>query len=589
MKHLRGIATSHRIAIGKVYKITIPKFTVKKTKITNSNQEIKRFTRALQDSLCDLEVIKRNVLHNLGQQNASIFASHIKIMTNNDFIGAVKRQIQYDHLNSSWALDTIAKNKINTFLNNQKHLVNNHIMAKNIRLKINFMHDVTNRILSHLAGHPLPNLALINKPSIIVAHDLMPSDLAQLNTKYIKGAVADLGGKTAHSVIMARTLRIPTMVGMKNITSHVQNGDTLIINGKTGTVTINPSPAAIKQVKGEIKEYESHLKHLKHFKKRPTVSQDGFPMQIAANINDLRDLHPAINSGAEGVGLYRTEFLFMNASHLPSEEAQFKAYRKVVLNMDGKPVTFRTIDIGGDKRLPYLKPLQEHNPFLGSRGIRFCLTHPKIFRTQLRALLRAAAYAENDNVTIIFPLITTLREFIDAKAICLEEQHSLKKRGIKTGNVKIGMMIETPTAAILADKFAKVADSVSIGTNDLVQFMMAADRGNSLVANLYLPFDPSILRMIQHIVLCCHHEQIKVSVCGEMAASSTAIPLFLGMGINELSMNSMSILKARSLVKRLNAKKMRTLLHRILKQADNEIEVVRTIHQNVLTKIEPKE
>lgn len=585
MKRLEGISASNGVAIARVYKITAPDLRFKRNKTGHPHQEIRYFIRALKKSLKDLKIIKANVLSNLGSQNARIFQSHINILSNHQFISSVKRQIQYDRLNAEWALDTISKNMIHSLNNELRTLTNNHVIRKNLKLKINFIKDVDKRILSHLLKRNLPNLALIDQPSILVAHDLVPSDLAQLNTKYVKGAVADLGGKTAHSAIMARTLKIPAIVGMKNVTESVSDHDVLVVDGSTGTVIVNPTGQQIKKFERRIKNYRARLNRLKTLRKRPTVSKDGFPLQITANINNVRDVDPAISYGTEGVGLYRTEFLFMNASHLPTEDEQFRVYRNVIQKMNGKPVTFRTIDIGGDKQLPYLKLPKESNPFLGYRGIRFCLNHTKIFRTQLRALLRASAYEKYGSVSIIFPLVATIQEFLDAKTIYEEERHRLIKEHCQVGPIRVGMMIETPAAAILADKFAKIADSVSIGTNDLVQFMMAADRGNNLVANLYLPFAPSVIRLINHVVRCCHREKIKVSVCGEMAASSIAIPLLLGMGVNELSMSSISILKARSLIRRLNARKMRKLVKMIIKRATSEIDVIRLVHNFVLKRI----
>ncbi|QBP17879.1 phosphoenolpyruvate--protein phosphotransferase [Acetilactobacillus jinshanensis] len=577
MKRLAGISASNGIAVAKAYKITTPNLSFKKVKITDTDGETQRFIKALKESLHDLKIIKANVLSNLGNQNAHIFQSHIDILTNNKFTDAVKRQIQYDKLNAEWALSTISKNMIQLLIH-QNQDQNNHVVKKTVKIKINFIRDVTNRILSHLLGHGLPNLALIHRPVILVTHDLVPSDLAQLNTKYVRGAVADLGGKTAHSAIMARNLKIPAIVGMHTITSMVKNNDVLAVDGSNGTVMINPTPKQIKKYEAGIKKYWSQLKKLKNLKKRPTVSKDGFPLQIAANINNLRDVSSAISIGAEGIGLYRTEFLFMNATHLPTEEEQFRAYRYIVKSMHGKPVTFRTLDIGGDKTLPYMKLPHEHNPFLGYRGIRFCLDHLDIFETQLRALIRASRYG---NVSIIFPLVSTIQEFKDAKEIYEEVRHSLVKKGYKIGHIHVGTMIETPAAAMLADKFAKIANPINIGTNDLIQFMMAADRGNSLVANLYLPFDPSVIRMIKYIVDCCHQNNVKACVCGEMAASSVAIPLLLGMGVNELSMSSMSILRSRSLIKNLNAKAMRRLVNKIVKSASSEIDVIRLVHSSI--------
>ncbi|KMY61702.1 phosphoenolpyruvate-protein phosphotransferase, partial [Geobacillus stearothermophilus] len=383
----------------------------------------------------------------------------------------------------------------------------------------------------------------------IIAEDLTPSDTAQLNRQYVKGFATDIGGRTSHSAIMARSLEIPAVVGTKTVTAEVKNGDIVIVDGLDGQVIINPSPELLAQYEQKRARYEAQKAEWAKLVHEATVTADGIHVELAANIGTPDDVKGALANGAEGIGLYRTEFLYMGRSELPTEDEQFVAYKTVLEQMNGKPVVVRTLDIGGDKELPYLQLPKEMNPFLGFRAIRLCLEMQDMFRTQLRALLRASVYG---NLKIMFPMIATLDEFRQAKAILLEEKEALLRQGVAVADgIEVGMMVEIPAAAVMADQFAKEVDFFSIGTNDLIQYTMAADRMNERVAYLYQPYNPAILRLISHVIDAAHREGKWVGMCGEMAGDPIAIPILLALGLDEFSMSATSILPARAQLKQL--------------------------------------
>ncbi len=406
-------------------------------------------------------------------------------------------------------------------------------------------------------GVELPNPALIDEEVVIVAHDLTPSDTAQLNKKFVKGFVTDIGGRTAHSAIMARSLEIPAVVGTDSVTKSVKAGETIAVDGLNGDVVVDPSAEQQADFEKQAKQYAADRAEWAKLKTAKTVTADGKHFELAANIGTPKDLEGVHANGAEAVGLYRTEFLYMDSSELPSEDDQFEAYKEVLESMSPKPVVVRTMDIGGDKHLPYMPLPEEMNPFLGYRAIRISLDRQEIFRTQLRALLRASAFGK---LRIMFPMIATIQEFEAAKKIFLEEKANLEKAGTKIADdIQLGIMIEIPAAAVLADQFAKHVDFFSIGTNDLIQYSMAADRGNEHVSYLYQPYNPSILRLVKHVIDSAHKEGKWTGMCGEAAGDPVMVPLLLGMGLDEYSMSATSILKVRSLMKRLSTEDMKKL------------------------------
>jgi len=435
--------------------------------------------------------------------------------------------------------------------------------------------DVSFRIKCHLLNKVIPDLSLINEETIIVSNDLTPSDTAQLNKQFTKGFATAVGGRTSHSAIMARSLEIPAVVGINGLLDSVNHGDMIVLDALEGVVIVNPSEAEIKHYQIKANNFSELKASLKILKDADSVSTDGHHVELVGNIGTPNDVDSVLNNGGEGVGLYRTEFLYMDAQELPTEEEQFVAYKKVLEKMGNRPVVVRTLDIGGDKKLPYLPIPEEMNPFLGYRAIRLCLDRTDIFRTQLRALLRASVFGK---LCIMFPMIATLDEFRDAKAITMDEKANLKKEGVKVAaDIQIGMMVEIPASAILADQFAKEADFFSIGTNDLIQYSMAADRMSEKVSYLYQPLNPSILRLIKLTIDGAHKEGKWCGMCGEMAGDELAAPLLLGLGLDEFSMSASSILQTRKMIRSLSYAEMKVMAAEALNKgtSDEVLELVK--------------
>ena len=554
-KTLKGIAASDGFATAPAYLLVEPDLSFKKTTIKDVQAEVQRLKAAVQESDAELTKIRDTAQKTLGEEEAQVFDAHKMILADPEFVGAIESQIKDQKLNAEQVLRTVADNFITTF----EAMTDNKYMQE----RAADVRDVTKRIMSHLLGVQLPNPALIDHEVIVIAHDLAPSDTAQLNKKYVKAFVTDVGGRTAHSAIMARSLEIPAVVGTNTITKDVVNGDELIVDGVNGDVVIHPSAADSDHYQKAAAEYASEKAEWSKLKNSATVTADGKHFDIAANIGTPKDLAGANANGAEAIGLYRTEFLYMDSAELPSEEDQFQAYKTVLEGMNNKPVVVRTMDIGGDKHLPYLPLPEEMNPFLGYRAIRISLDRQDIFRTQLRALLRASAFGK---LCIMFPMIATLQEFRQAKAILQEEMQKLKADGIAYDekDLQVGIMVEIPAAAVLADQFAKEVDFFSIGTNDLIQYTMAADRGNDQVSYLYQPYNPSILRLIKRTIDAAHQEGKWVGMCGEAAGDSIMTPLLMGMGLDEYSMSATSILRVRSLMKHLDTNELQELVEQAI-------------------------
>lgn len=554
-KTLKGIAASDGFATAPAYLLVEPDLSFKKTTIKDVQAEVQRLKAAVQESDAELTKIRDTAQKTLGEEEAQVFDAHKMILADPEFVGAIESQIADQKLNAEQVLRTVADNFITTF----EAMTDNKYMQE----RAADVRDVTKRIMSHLLGVQLPNPALIDHEVIVIAHDLTPSDTAQLNKKYVKAFATDVGGRTAHSAIMARSLEIPAVVGTNTITKDVVNGDELIVDGVNGDVVIHPSAADSDHYQKAAAEYASEKAEWSKLKNSATVTADGKHFDIAANIGTPKDLAGANANGAEAIGLYRTEFLYMDSAELPSEEDQFQAYKTVLEGMNNKPVVVRTMDIGGDKHLPYLPLPEEMNPFLGYRAIRISLDRQDIFRTQLRALLRASDFGK---LCIMFPMIATLQEFRQAKAILQEEMQKLKADGIAYDekDLQVGIMVEIPAAAVLADQFAKEVDFFSIGTNDLIQYTMAADRGNDQVSYLYQPYNPSILRLIKRTIDAAHQEGKWVGMCGEAAGDSIMTPLLMGMGLDEYSMSATSILRVRSLMKHLDTNELQELVEQAI-------------------------
>ena len=541
---IKGIAASDGIGIAKAYTLAEPDLSFEKKEIDNPAAEYQRIEDAFDQSISELATIKQNAKSRLSDEELEVFDAHIAILSDPEMKSQIKDEIESQHVSAEEAMTDVTTN----FANVLAAMTDNKYMQE----RAADVKDVAKRALSHLLGKQLPDIAAISEPVVIIAKEITPSDTSQMDAKFVKGLATDLGGRTSHAAIMARTLRIPAVVGSENVTSSVKSGDMVVVDGLHGNIIVNPSQAEIDEYQKKATAFEKERAEWAKLVDAPSVSKDGKHFEIAANIGTPDDVADAVKQGADGVGLFRSEFLYMSSDHLPTEDEQFEAYKKAVVGMQGKPVVVRTLDIGGDKPLNYLPLPEEMNPFLGYRAIRICLHRPDIFKTQLRALIRASEFGP---VAIMFPMIATLAELRQAKAIYQECKDELQKDHPGLGdNVKIGMMIEVPLAALYADQLAKEVDFFSIGTNDLIQYCFAADRGNDAVSYLYQPLNPAFLRLIKHVIDAAHANNTKAAMCGEMAGDQLAMPLLLGMGLDEYSMSASSILRTRSMMKNLDTK-----------------------------------
>ena len=568
---LQGIAASDGIAIAKVYTLTEPDLTVTKVTVEDSEKEVSRLDDALAASIKDVELIKETALKNLGEEEAQVFDAHLMVLSDPELIGQVKDSITSNKVNAESALKEVTDMFISIFAGMED---NPYMQERAADIR-----DVSKRILAHLLGVKIPSPATIKDEVIIVAADLTPSDTAQLNRQYVKAFVTDIGGRTSHSAIMARSLEIPAIVGTKEVTSIAKDGDIIIVDGLSGDVFLNPSEEVVAEYRAKADAFAAQQAEWEKLKDSKTYTKDGHQVELAANIGTPKDLEGVVNNGAEGVGLYRTEFLYMDSHEMPTEEDQFEAYKAVLEGMNGKPVVVRTMDIGGDKELPYLPLPHEMNPFLGYRAIRISLNEPEMFRTQLRALLRASVYGK---LRIMFPMIATLNDFRGAKALLEEEKAKLIAEGVAVSDdIQVGIMIEIPAAAVLAHQFAKEVDFFSIGTNDLIQYTMAADRMNERVSYLYQPYNPSILTLIKHVIDSAHKEGKWAGMCGEMAGDQTAVPLLVGLGLDEFSMSASSVLKTRSLISKLTLSDMQALADKAINECATVQEVEALVEEAV--------
>jgi phosphoenolpyruvate-protein phosphotransferase (PTS system enzyme I) len=557
METLKGIAASSGIAIAKAYQLVETDLTFEKKKVSNVAEELVRLKEALTTSHSELEQFRdKKALEDFRSDKAAIFEAHLLVLNDPELLSQIEDKIKTEQVNAEQALKDVADLFIMLF----EQMDNGYMKERAADIR-----DVTNRILANLLGVELVNLSMISEEVIIIADDLTPSETAQLNRKYVKGFTTNIGGRTSHSAIMARSMEIPAVVGTKLATTLIKNGDVVIVDGLNGEVSINPTPEVIEQYKNEQIRFEQQMVEWAKLVNESTVSADGHHVELAANIGTPNDLRGVKANGAEGVGLYRTEFLYMGRNELPSEEEQFESYKAVLEGMKEKPVVVRTLDIGGDKELPYLELPKEMNPFLGFRAIRLCLEEQDLFKTQLRALLRASVYG---NLKIMFPMIATLDEFRAAKAILMEEKEKLVAEGIAVSEeIELGIMVEIPSTALIADQFAKEVDFFSIGTNDLIQYTMAADRMNERVSYLYQPYNPAILRLVKMVIDAAHREGKWAGMCGEMAGDELAIPLLLGLGLDKFSMSATSILTARSQILQLRKQEMAELVEKALQMS----------------------
>lgn len=533
----KGIAASKGYAIGKVALKEHEEIVVVERKIENLEEEKARLQGALTLTREQLEKIKEKAEVEMGADKAAVFESHMMLLDDPEFVGAIEANVEAAMVNAEKALTDV----VDMFVGIFDSMEDEYMKERAADVK-----DVGNRILYNLLGKSMEGMGLLENNTIVVAHDLTPSDTAALDKSKVVAFLTNIGGRTSHSAIMARTLEIPAVVGLGNITKSVKDGDKIIVDGIEGIVILNPSDDQVEEYLARKAKFEAEKEELKKLISVETKTKAGKRIEVVGNIGQPQDVLKVIENGGEGVGLFRTEFLYMDRETMPTEEEQFEAYKFVAEKLEGKPVVIRTLDIGGDKKLPYLPMPEEMNPFLGYRAIRICLDRVDIFKTQLRALLRASAYG---NIKIMFPMISSVSEFLKSKEILAECTEELRAEG-KAFNEKLetGIMIEIPAAAIMADELAKHVDFFSIGTNDLIQYTLAADRMNEKVSYLYDPMHPAVLRLIKMTIEAAHNAGKWCGMCGEMAGDEEAIPTLVEYGLDEFSMSASSILRAKQII-----------------------------------------
>ncbi|MGZ9762080.1 phosphoenolpyruvate--protein phosphotransferase [Mycoplasma sp. 394] len=564
---LTGIGASRGVAIAKVFKIE--ELPVEITKNTNNiDSELKAYANATDKVIAKLEHTKSLASD---PEHAAIFDAHIGFVKDPAAKESIENKIKNESLTAEYAVNEVYTEFANMFAG---------IDDEYMRERVADIKDVLKKLLFALNNIEEPDLTSINSEVVIVAEDLSPSQTVQLNKKFVKGFVTNIGGPTSHTAIMARSLAIPSVVGTNSVMEYTKNGDVIALDGSKGTVIINPTEQEQKVYLKAQTEYQEYLNKLKNLKGKTSQTTDFHHVELAANIGSPKDLQDVLDNDAEAIGLFRSEFLYMDNDHWPTEEEQFLAYKEAVQKMNGKRVVIRTLDIGGDKTLKYFAFPKEMNPFLGYRAIRFCLQNPDIFKTQLRALVRASEFGK---VAIMFPMITNVDEFLAAKELynqAYDEVYVTNKNIAAKDKIEVGMMMETPAAAVLSDMFSKHADFLSIGTNDLIQYSMAADRMNENISYLYQPLNPSILRLIKHIIDGGHKHGKWVGMCGEMAGDRNALPILLGLGLDEFSMSASSILASRELVNQLSYKQMQQLAQKAI-ECENQEQVQKLLAESL--------
>lgn len=534
MIRLTGIGASEGVSIGKIYIFKEEPIILPTEPVSDKKEAIQSLVNAQAKTKEQLLSIRNKVLKEIGENEAKIFDGHIALLEDEELFSEVEMKINDENLNAAQALS----DGIEEYAVLLSKLDDPYLRERAVDIR-----DIGKRWLKNLLNIPIYNLNNLEKDTVVIAHDLTPSDTAQLDIKNCIGFITEIGGKTAHSAIMARSLEIPAIVGVTNVLKIIKEGERIVFDGEEGVLYINPNDEIVEEARKKQEELKREKEELQKLLFKEPVTKDGHTVDIMGNIGKPDDVEAVLASGAMGIGLYRTEFLFMNSDHIPTEEEQYWAYRTVVEKMNNKPVTIRTMDIGGDKELPYLDLPKEMNPFLGYRAIRISLDQKELFKNQLFAILRASKYGP---VKIMYPMISSIKEVRQANAILEECKAELDIRGkVYDKNIKIGIMIETPATAILADKFAKEVDFFSIGTNDLTQYLLAVDRGNEKVSALYNPYNPAILGAIKRVIDAAHSNGITVSMCGEFAGDKNATELLLGMGLDSYSMSASSILQVK--------------------------------------------
>lgn len=550
---LIGKSASYGIGIAKALVLENVEIKLESGKTADIDLEIKRFDAAVSSSLEELNELYQKTLASLGEDKAQIFEAHTLILQDPELIDSIHDEIRSQHLRASTATDVVSKRFIEMF----EAMDNEYMRERSLDIK-----DVSSRIIRKILGIDTVNLSDLKEDVILVAHDITPSQMASIDLKKTIGIVTEIGGKTSHTAIMARTMELPAIVGLKDATKAIKNGDLLIIDGEAGEVYASPDQDTLRIYQDRRNKILKLKEEMQSYRDLSASTKDNRKVHLEANIASPLDLDSVIRNGADGIGLFRTEFIYMDREKAPSEEEQFTIYKRVLEGMGGKPVVIRTLDVGGDKHLSYLKIPKEENPFLGFRAIRYCLQDKPLFKEQLRALLRASVFG---NLSIMFPMISGLEEIEAAKKVLEECKSELKQQGLSfSDQIRVGIMIEIPSAAIMADLLAQHVDFFSIGTNDLIQYVCAVDRMNENIHNLYDPFHPGVLRLIQMTITAGATRGIEVAMCGEMAANEALTEILLGMGLTHFSMAPGSILKTKKMIREMEFEKSKKLALKVL-------------------------
>ena len=534
----RGTGASAGIGIGTVVILKEEQLAIERNGIQDAEAEKERFKRAVEESISQVGALAEDMAARVGEKEAEILNGHLMLLQDPMLTGEIENQIDNEKVCSEFAVETVCNMYADMFASMDDELMQQRAAD---------MRDIKTRVEKILLGVKSVDVSSLPAGTILMAEDLTPSVTAGINPANVAGIVTELGGRTSHSAILSRALEIPAVVAASGILSEVKDGDELILDGDTGELFLHPDGGLKETYEKKRAVYLQEKEELKQYIGKPSTTKDGVTVEIAANIGKPEDVDRVLAYDGEGIGLFRTEFLFMDRNEMPTEEEQFEAYKKVAAAMKGKPVIIRTLDIGGDKEIPYMGLKKDENPFLGYRAIRFCLDRKDdVYRPQLRALLRASAFG---NIKIMVPMVTCIEEYREAKALVEEIKGELEEKGAAFNReIQVGIMVETAAASLMADVFAKEVDFFSIGTNDLTQYTMSVDRGNEKVSYLYSTFNPAVLRSIRHIIECGRREGIMVGMCGEAASDPMMIPLLLAFGLNEFSMSASAILKARKYV-----------------------------------------
>ena len=534
----QGTNASSGIGIGTAVIVEEAELVIKREAVVDAEAEVKRFQDALEQTMKDTEALAADLATRVGEKEAEIMQGHLMLLMDPMLTGEIETAITGESICAEYAIEQVCTTYADMFASMDDELM---------QQRATDMRDIKERMQRELLGLESVDIAALPAGTILVAKDLTPSMTAGIRPENVAGIVTELGGKTSHSAILARALEIPAVVAVPDLMSQVENGHVIVLDGSEGIVYVDPDQAVVDEFAAKREKFLKEKKELEQYIGKPTVTKDGVHIELVANIGKPQDLEKVLQYDGEGVGLFRTEFLFMDRTAMPTEEEQFEAYKAVAEGLKGKPVIIRTLDIGGDKEIPYMGLTRDENPFLGYRAIRFCLDRKDdVYRPQLRALLRASAYG---NIKIMVPMVTCIEELREAKALIEEIKKELDEKNIPyKKDIEVGIMVETAAASLMADVFAKEAAFFSIGTNDLTQYTMSVDRGNDKVSYLYSTFNPAVLRSIKRIITCGREAGIMVGMCGEAASDPLMIPLLLAFGLNEFSMSASAILFSRKLI-----------------------------------------